>query len=304
MDESDQHQPHLEPANSNSGSSGWATPAIDGPEGGPRPDSRRTGASHQNAATTSGSPIPARAGGASESADTQGTTAAIPTSAPKGSSQMTSKAVIGIVAAAVVLTLGVVVLLYLMTQDSEAPRPATEDRTVQPPPASGPTEAAGVPRQVNLEGLSFLLPAGWNYEKVQDGYNVGPPSNPSQVKLYVNYKGASLQKLRPMCESSGDEEETSEPTSSPDPDRTGFPEQTSPSPSPSPSATPVVSGILKDTYTLIGGEQAFSESGSYECDSQEARAFNIIIVTSKGFAMTFGDPTEQVDALINSIIFE
>lgn len=217
---------------------------------------------------------------------------------------MTSKAVIGVVAAAVVLTLGVVVLLYLMTQGSEESRPAAEDRTLQPPPASGPTDVAGVPRQVSLEGFSFLLPAGWNYEKVQDGYNLGPPSNPSQIKMYINYKGTSLQRLRPMCEPPADDEETFEPTPSLDPDDTGSPDLASPSPSPSPSATAVISGILKDNFTLIGGEQATSESGTYECDSREARSFSSIIVTSKGFAMTFGELTEEVDTLISSIVFE
>lgn len=216
MEESDQQQPHLGAVSSGSGSSGWAAPGTDGSPLDSSSDPRGKGATQQSGAVTSGSPIPARAGKSGEPADAQYAVVGTLPPAPTESKQMTQKAVAGVIAAAVVLTLAVVVLLYLMTQGSEESRPAAENRTLQPPPASGPTDVAGVPRQVSLEGISFLLPAGWNYEKVQDGYNLGPPSNPSQIKIYLNYRDNSLQRLRPMCEPPTDDEETSEPT----PDRT------------------------------------------------------------------------------------
>ncbi|RIK06437.1 MAG: hypothetical protein DCC49_11505 [Acidobacteria bacterium] len=305
MDESHQQQPHSGTVSSSSGSSGWATPVSDGAANDSPPNSQEQGAMPRSNAVKSGSPIPARPGKPSKPDDAQYATTGTLRPAPNKANQMAPKAVAGIVAAAVVLTLGIVVLLYLMTQGSNDPRPAAEDRTVQPPPASGPTDAIGAPRQVSLEGLSLLLPAGWNYEKVQDGYNLGPSSNPSHVKIFLNYKGTSLSRLRPACESTEAGDETPEPSpTSDDQGDTESPDRTSPSPSPSPSTTPAISGITKDTYTLIGGEQAISESGSYECDSQDARPFNSIIVTSKGFAMAFGEPTVEVNELMSSIVFE
>lgn len=301
MDESDQQQPNPGDMSSGSGASGWAARGIEGPPTDPASGTKRAGATAQSSAVTSGSPIPTRPATSGEPADSQYAITGALVPSPKEPSQMAPKAVVAVVAAAVVLTLGVVVILYLMTQGSDEPRPAADDRTIAPPPATGPADATGLARQVDLEGLSLLLPAGWSFEKVQGGYNLGPPSNPSQVRIYLNYKGTSLQRLRPVCETPDDE--AREPAPSPDQDETESPIPASPSPSPSPSITPAYSGILKDTYTLVGGQQATSESGSLECDSEEARPFTSIIVARKGFAMTFGEPTGEVDELINSIVF-
>lgn len=302
MDESEKHQPQSGTASS--GSSGWSVP-----ETGDIPDDASTNLrgktrSHQSGAKTSGSPIPARVGKSNELADTPYAIRGTLSPAPRKPEQMSQKAVVGVIAVAVVLSFAVVVALYLMTQGSNELPPAAEDRTIQPPPAPGSAGTASQPKQIRLEGLSFLLPAGWNYEKVEEGYNLGPTSNPSQVKMYLNYKGNSLQKLRPMCGSAAETEEAPEPIPNQDLEDTQSPDQKSPSPSPSPSATANIFGIVRDTFTLIGGEQAISESGNFECDSQETRSFTSIIVTSKGFAMTFSDLTPEVDSLISSIVFE
>lgn len=279
----------------------WAIPADDnhnGANGGTRSQSTR-----QVSAVTSGSPIPARRPDVSATQESLGIPPKVTAQTHQTSeSKMSSKAVAGIVAAAVVLTLGIVVLLYLMTQGSEDPRPVAEDRTVAPPSAEPPTGNQGAARAVALKGFSVLLPAGWNYEETQGGYTMGPASNPSLVRIYINYRGTSLSSLRPKCEA----EKNPETSESTDPDSTSDPSEspTTRTPTPSPTTTPEYSNISEGNITLIANERADSEAGSYECDSGEAQDFNSIIVPSKKFAMTFGSMTSEISGLIESIIFE
>lgn len=212
-------------------------------------------------------------------------------------SNLNSKAVIAVVTASVVLTVGIVALLIVMTQGDNGTSPLDE-RTLPPPAPKGPEGDQRQPRALSLEGFSLLLPANWNYGATDNGYDLGPTSNPSLLRIHTKYRGRSLQDLRPSCESVSTEH-ADQPTD--DFDSTDTP--IAASPTQSPRVSPVFRNVVPGTIAVVGGERADSEMGSYTCGDGELKTFNSILVSAKSFAMTFAEADPEIDLVVASIIF-